>query len=153
MSLDLISDCFLKLALHREFHGQWRTGDQWVQILISKYKDCLTTILQQPDTFNSRMLDNALRKNKVIKAILCNYLTGANAIGILSRSYRPQSTESSNQSRIRVNCYCITAPFLPEPPLPPGVHFWYETIPTTTLRTSTRTMKRPRSGGTEIIEE
>ena len=153
MSLDLISYCFLKLALHREFHGQWRTGDQWVQILISKYKDCLTTILQQPDTFNSRMLDNALHKNKVIKANLGNYLTGTNATGIMSRSYRPQSTESSNESRIRVNCYCITAPFLPEPPLPTGVHFWYETIPTTTLRTSIRTMKRPRSGGTEISEE
>jgi len=153
MSLDLISDCFLKLTLHREFHGQWRTGDQWVQILISKYKDCLTTILQQPDTFNSRMLDTALRKNKLIKANLANYLSGTNATGIMSRSYRPQSTESSNQSRNRVNCYCITAPSLPEPPLPPGVHFWYETIPTTTIRTSTRTMKRARSGGHEISDE
>jgi len=36
MSLELIANCFLKLALQREFHGQWQTGEQWVQILISK---------------------------------------------------------------------------------------------------------------------
>jgi hypothetical protein len=152
MSLELIANCFLKLALQTEYHGQWRTGDQWVQILISKYKDNLTPILQQSAEFNSRMLDNALRKNKAIKANLGNYIIGTNTLGIMSRSYRPQSSESSNKARPLVYCYIITAPLLPEPPMPPGVH-WYETIPITTLRTSTRTMKRARSGGHEISEE
>jgi len=133
MSLELIANCFLKLALQREFHGQWRTGEQWVQILISKYKDYLTPILQQPEEFNSRMLDNALRKNRAIKANLGNYLAGTNTLGIMSRSYRPQSSESSNKSRPLVYCYVITIPLLPELQLPPGVHYWYATIPTKSI--------------------
>ena len=64
--LQVISDCFSKLALLPEYHGQWRTGDQWVAILVRRYKDELMPILQQKKEFNELL---------IIPKIALQYLT------------------------------------------------------------------------------
>ena len=86
--LKAVSACFSKLALNTKYHGQWRTSDQWTSLLWAFYQDVLSPVLGEKE-LNGKMLDAALRKDKLIKSNLRNYGLGTNATGIICPDYKP----------------------------------------------------------------
>jgi hypothetical protein len=67
--LKVVSACFSKLALNKKYHGQWQTSDQWTSLLWAYYQDVLSPILGEEE-LNGKVIDAALRKDKLIKSNL-----------------------------------------------------------------------------------
>jgi hypothetical protein len=86
--LDIVLGCFKQLCLKPKYKGEWRTSDQWAEVLLIEFKNTLTPILNG-NKLEGKDLDKALRKDKVIKENLLNYAAGTNATGIICREYRP----------------------------------------------------------------
>jgi hypothetical protein len=132
-TLKLISECFSKLVLLPHYHGVWRTNDQWAALLIHKYRNVLSPVLKQEE-FHGRVLDAALRKDKVIKANLRYYTIGSNCTGIMCRDYKPRlEMNGTTKQRCTITCYILVQPFHGEPPLPIGKS-WFQTLPPTQTR-------------------
>ena len=89
--LKVVSACFSKLASNAKYHAQWRTSDQWTSLLWAYYQDQLSPLLGDHE-FNGKILDAALRKDKIIKSNLRNYSEGTNATGIMCHDYKPRLT-------------------------------------------------------------
>ena len=136
-TLNAISVCFSKLAGKSKYHGKWKTNDQWSTLLRAYYQDVLSPSIKQND-MDGKTLDVALRKNKLIKAYLNNYVKGTNGTGIVCHSFKPRTTlNGSVTTRTTINCYITLPPYDAEPELLPG-QSWWQTLPPTKTRESNR---------------
>jgi len=133
----VLSACFTKLASFKSYHNQWRTNEQWASLLWAHFQDVLTPILDEDEELNGKLLDAALKKDKVTKINLQNYREGTNTIGIMSRDYKPNVTVNVKTTRQIVKCYLTLPPYSGEPPLAPG-QSWWQTLPPTRTRESIR---------------
>ena len=132
----VVSACFSKLAANAKYHAQWRMSDQWTSLLWAYYQDQLSPLLGHNE-FSGKILDAALRKDKIIKSNLRNYSEESNATGIMCRDYKPRLTLNGIEKKVTVNCYITLPPFAAEPQLKPG-QSWWQTLPPTKTRESNR---------------
>ena len=124
----VVSACFLKLAGSKSYQKQWRTNEQWASLVWAHYQDIISPILGESEELDGKMLDVCLKKDKVIKNNLQNYKEGTNAIGIMSRDYKPVIRLNGKETRQIVKCYITLPPSVGEPPLAPG-QSWWQTLP------------------------
>ena len=116
----VVSACFLKLAGSKSYQKQWRTNEQWASLVWAHYQDIISPILGESEELDGKMLDVCLKKDKVIKNNLQNYKEGTNAIGIMSRDYKPVIRLNGKETRQIVKCYITLPPSVGKPPLAPG---------------------------------
>ena len=110
-------------------------SEQWLNILVVEHCSVLAPILNE---LNGKVLDSALKSDKVVKANLLNYAEGTNSIGIMHRSYNPWNKQmSGNQKWTRLNCY-ITVPINTGEPDKKNGSSWWETLPAPKTRVSQR---------------
>lgn len=126
----VVSACFSKLASFKSYHNQWRTNEQWASLVWAHFQDVLSPILDDNEELNGKLLDAAIKKDKVIKNNLQNYKEGTNAIGIMSRDYKPIITINGKTTRQIVRCYLTLPAYVGELPLAPG-QSWWQTLPPT----------------------
>ena len=117
--LQVVSSCFSKLALSKKYHEQRRTNEQWACLVWAHYQDVISPILGE-DELSGKLLDAALKKDKVIKNNLQNYNVGTNAIGIMRHDYNLSVILNGTQRWQLVKCYITLPPFAAEPGLQPG---------------------------------
>ena len=149
--LQVVSACFSKLALSKKYQEQWRTNEQWASLLWAHYQDVISPILGE-DELSGKLLDAALKKDKVIKNNLQNYNVGTNAIGIMCHDFKPTITLNGTQRRQIVKCYIMLPPFAAEPGLQPG-QSWWQTLPPTRTRESNRNKRTRQSSESDIPDE
>ncbi len=63
----MVSACFSKLASFKSYHNQWRTNEQWASLVRAHFQDVLSPILEDNEELNGKLLDAAIKKDKVIK--------------------------------------------------------------------------------------
>jgi hypothetical protein len=88
---EVISTCFTKLASFKSCHNQWRTNVPWASLLWAHFQDVLSPILNKDEELNGKLFNAATKKDKFIKKKQ-NYKEGTNAVGIVSRDYKPTVT-------------------------------------------------------------
>jgi hypothetical protein len=70
------------------------------------------------------------KKIKFLKNNLQNYNEGTNAVGIMSRDYKPIIIMNGKSTRHIVRYYLLLTPYAGELPLAPG-QSWWQTLPHT----------------------
>jgi hypothetical protein len=63
--IEVILGCFKQLCLRPKYKGEWRTNEQWAEILIIEFKNALTPIING-NRLDGKDLDKALQKDKII---------------------------------------------------------------------------------------
>jgi len=133
----VVSSCFSQVAALKTYQNQWRTNEQWANIVWSRYQDILSPLLDTNEEMDGKLLDTSLKKDKVMKNNLNNYNVGTNAVGIMCREYKPTMVINGKQKKVPVKCYILLPPYAGEPPLAPG-QSWWQTLPPTRTRESSR---------------
>ena len=98
---EVISACFLKLAALKAYQKQWRTNDQWANLLWSHFQDIISLVMDENEEMDGKLLDTSIKKDKIIKINLQNYVEGTNTIGVMCRDYKPTATLNGSK---KSNC-------------------------------------------------
>jgi hypothetical protein len=149
-TLHVVSLCFSKLAGKVAYQKKWRTNDQWCTLLWAYYQEVLSNLIDQHQ-LDGKLLDAALRKDKIIKSNLSNYVEGTNATDIMCRSYKPRVTINGIENRTQVYCYITLSPYSAEPNVTSPGQSWWQTLPPVRTRESER-HKRSRQATKEDEE-
>ena len=63
----VVSSCFLQVAALKMYQSQWRTNEQWANIIWSRYQDVISPLLDNDEEMDGKLLDASLKKIKSSK--------------------------------------------------------------------------------------
>jgi len=63
----VVSSCFSQVAALKTYQNQWRTNEQWANIIWSRYQDILSPLLDTNAEMDGKLLDTSLKKIKLLK--------------------------------------------------------------------------------------